>query len=347
MNQTNRPRNITRYIVIAVALVGLALMAWRTADVFVVGFGGIVIAAALQTLAQPIARHTRLSPRWSLFVVVIGLILTAVAIGWSFGSQGATQFAQLQNQLPQAAAKFTHWLQQSEIGRILVNSGRHAMSDTKTLAGVGIAAGAAIGSVTDLLLIGFLAIYFAADPVLYREGALRLLPPARRAQVRAALDDAGEALKRWLVAQGIAMITVGTLAGVSLAILGVPLSFSLGVLAGLFEFIPVVGPILSAIPGVLLAFAKGPEMAVYALVTYTAVQQLESNIIVPLVQRWTIRLPPVVGLLAVLVAWFLFGVLGVVFATPMAVVAIALVKHLYVEDTLENHAAIPAMRANS
>ncbi|HWA84609.1 MAG TPA: AI-2E family transporter, partial [Opitutus sp.] len=333
MNRSLQPRSITSYIVVALALAGLAVMIWRIGDVFVIGFGGIVLAVALRAMASPLARATRLSPRWSLTLVVVGLVLVSVAIGWFFGSQGAAQVAQLQNQLPKAGTKFIDWLQQSEMGRILVNSGRRAVDDSKTLAGVGIAAGAAISGAADALLVLFLAIYFAADPPLYREGALRLLPPTRRAQVRRALDDAGEALRKWLLAQGIAMVTVGILAGVSLALLGVPLAFSLGVLAGLFEFIPVVGPILSAVPGILLAFANGPELAIYTLITYTVVQQLESNVIVPLAQRWTMRLPPVVGLLAVLVCGFLFGMVGIVFATPMAVVVMAMVKHLYVEDT--------------
>jgi predicted PurR-regulated permease PerM len=345
VNEPLPTRTITSYIVIALSLAGLAIIVWRISDVFVIAFGSIVLAAALRAMALPLARALRISPRWGLMIVVCSLTLLAVLIGWMFGSQGATQVSELREQLPKAGAKFLAWLEQSELGRTLVESGRRATADSKMLTNVGIAAGAAIGGVADLILILFLALYFAVDPPLYREGALRLLPPSRRAQVRRALDDAGEALKKWLLAQGIAMITVGLLAGVSLALLGVPLAFSLGVLAGLLEFIPVVGPILSAIPGVLLAFAKGPEMAVYTVVTYTAVQQLESNIIVPLVQRWTIRLPPVVGLLSILVCGFLFGMMGIIFATPMAVVVVAVVKHLYVEDTLENNTPAPAAAA--
>jgi predicted PurR-regulated permease PerM len=172
--------------------------------------------------------------------------------------------------------------------------------------------------------------------MLYRNGALRLLPPVRRPQVGRALDDAGRALRKWLVAQIIVMIAVGLMSGVGLAMLGVPLALSLGLLAGLLEFIPVVGPIVSAIPGVLLAFAKGPETALYVVILYVVVQQIESNILTPLIQRWAVELPPVIALLSIVACGLLFGVMGVIFATPMAVVIMAMVQHLYVEDTLEN-----------
>jgi len=134
---------------------------------------------------------------------------------------------------------------------------------------------------------------------------------------------------------------VGTMTGVGLALIGVPLSLSLGLVAGLLEFIPVVGPILAAVPGVLLAFSAGPQSAAYAVLLYISVQQIESNILTPLVQRWAVELPPVVALLSIVAAGLVFGVMGVIFATPMAVVVMALVRHLYVEDTLEKNRPTP------
>jgi predicted PurR-regulated permease PerM len=145
------------------------------------------------------------------------------------------------------------------------------------------------------------------------------------------------------------MVAVGVMTGIGLALLRVPLSLSLGLLAGLFEFVPVVGPIAAAVPGVLLAFAAGPQTAFYVLVLYVVVQQIESNILTPLIQRWAVELPPVIALLSIVACGLLFGPMGVIFATPMAVVVMAMVQHLYVEDTLENGRAEPkrANRASS
>ena len=328
-------KTVTTYVVIAIALVALAIVVWQISDVFVVAFGGVVLAITLAALSGFVQRWTRCSERVALFTT-IGLLAVIVALcSWMFGSLAASQVTELQQRLPQAVRKVMAWLNQSEPGRMAVDAVKRSSVDSKTLSNVGLAAGALVTGTTNLLLIVFLGIYFALDPATYRDGALRLLPPGRRPQVRAALEDAGEALRQWLLAQAVAMLVVGVLTGVGLALVGVPLAFALGLIAGLLEFVPVAGPILSAIPGLLLAFVSGPETVVWALVVYVVVQQMESNIITPILQRWAVELPPAVGLLAVVACTLLFGVTGVVFATPIAVVVMALVKHLYVEDTLE------------
>lgn len=339
MNQPAKTGSVTSYILVAITLIIVAVLVWRIADVFVVAFGGIIFATVLSALALPLSRATRLSPRWSVIVVVLGLLVVGSLLGWLFGSQAAHQITELPQQLPQAAAKFEAWLQQSQVGRSIDESFRHTTIDSKTLANLGLAATAVVRGVAGLLLILFLGMHFALDPRLYRDSALRVLPPAYRQRVGSALDDAGAALQKWLMGQLIAMLSVGLLIGVSLGLLGVPLALSLGLLAALFEFIPVVGPIISAIPGVLLAFSQGPEMALYAVVIYVVMQQLESNLITPLVQRWAVQLAPAASLLAVVTFGLLFGLLGVIFATPIAVVVMVMVKHLYVEDALENGAS--------
>lgn len=336
----------TRYILIAIALIAVAAIMWLIADVFVIAFGGIVFATVLHVLIKPLQRVTGWSRRWSLVAVVLGLLVVFGLFGWLFGHQAAQQFAEMRERLPAALEKFEAWLGESKFGRAMMDTLRENGADGgKTLSSAGLAAGAVVGGIANFLLILFVGIYFAADPGLYRSGVLRLLPPARRPRVGHALEQAGGSLQKWLVAQLIVMAAVGVLTGVGLAVVGVPLSMSLGLLAGLLEFVPVVGPIASAIPGVLLAFAKGPETALYALAVYVAVQQIESNLLTPLVQRWAVELPPVVALLSIVACGLLFGVLGVIFATPIAVVVLVLVKHLYVEDALEQGAERPAPKS--
>lgn len=328
--------SVTRYILIALALVALAVLIWHIADALVIGFGAIVFATVLHAIVAPLQRATGWSRRVSLMVAVLGLIVVFSLLGWLFGAQAARQFAEMRERLPVAVEKFKAWVGESDLGKVALNGLKQSATAEQVSQRAGSVVGAIVGGFGNLLLILFAGIYFAADPRLYRNGALRLLPPARRAQVGSALDDAGSALHRWLVAQLIVMAIVGTLTGVGLAALGVPLSLSLGLIAGLLEFVPVVGPIVAAVPGVLLAFAKGPDTAFYALLVYIAVQQIESNVLTPLIQRWSVDLPPVVALLSIVACGLLFGPLGVIFATPMAVVAMAMVQHLYVEDTLEN-----------
>lgn len=334
-------KNITRHIVVAVGVLGLAAAIWTVVDAVVITFGGIVMATVLLSLSIPLARITGIARRWSLLIVIAGLTSLTGLFCWLFGNEVAHEIAQFQTQLPEAVKKLTDWLNASPAGKIVVDAVKQSGANTEALTRASAVVTALLGATGNLLLIVFMGIYFASDPVLYRDGAVRLFPLARRAQVKRALDDAGVALRKWLVAQALAMVAVGTLTGVTLGLMGVPMALSLGVLAGLLEFIPVVGPILSAVPGVLLAFSMGPQMAFYVALVYVAVQQIESNVITPLVQRWAVKLPPVLGLFAIVACGLLFGVLGVIFAMPIAVVAMVLVKNLYVKDTLEGRATDP------
>lgn len=334
VNSSDRDPRIISYILIAIGVVALVALAWLAIDVFVIMFGAIVVGTVLQAATAPVSRLTGWSHRVSLGLVILVLLVVFGLLAWMFGAQAANQFAEFRERLPQAARQVREWLESTRAGRGLVESLKEGLGD-KTATGVSFAAGALVGGVGNLLLILFAGIYFAADPDLYRRGMLRLFPPSRRGQVDRAAGEAGRALQRWLIAQLIIMLSVGVLTGVALALIGVPLAIPLGVLAGLLEFIPVIGPIIAAAPGLLLAFATSPKIGLYALITYLVVQQLESNVITPLTQRWAVQLPPVVALLSIVAGGLLFGVLGVVFATPMAVVVMVLVQKLYIEDTLE------------
>lgn len=337
MSADAKTSNVTHSILIAIALVAVATVLWLIVDALVIGFGAIVFATVLRAISEPLQRKTGWSERWSVIAAVVGLVILAALLCWLFGAQTAHEFAELRERLPAATEKFKTWLERWPAGQAAINAVKQATGNGEALSNLGSIAGAALAGVGNLLLILFAGIYFALDPKLYRNGALRLLPPARRPQVGQALDDAGTALKKWLVAQLLVMAAVGTLTGVGLALVGVPLALTLGLLMALLEFVPVIGPIAAAVPGLLLAFAKGPEVALYALLIYVAVQQVESNLITPLMQRWAVELPPVVALLSIVACGLLFGVMGVIFATPIAVVVMALVQHLYVEDTLEHH----------
>ena len=343
MTSAEQNATATRYILIAIALLAVAAILWTIADVLVIGFGAIVFAAVLRAIVEPVARVTHLSERLTLVVVVLALLALFGLLFWLFGRQAAHQFADMREQLPGAIEKARAWLEGNPIGRTILGLFQQSSEngDTFGIGKAGLALGATVGGLANLLLIIFAGVYLAADPKLYRNGALRLLPPSRRAQVGHALDDAGLALRKWLVAQIIVMVAVGLMSGIGLALLGVPLSLSLGLLAGLLEFVPVVGPIAAGIPAVLLGFTQGPETALYVLILYVAVQQIESNVLTPLIQRWAVELPPVIALLSIVAFGLLFGVMGVIFATPMAVVVMAMVQHLYVEDTLENGRAEP------
>ena len=116
---------------------------------------------------------------------------------------------------------------------------------------------------------------------------------------------------------------------------------ALGLIAGLLEFVPYVGPIVTAVPTMAVAAAEEPTKALWVAGLFLLIQQIEGNLIMPLVQQRTVDLPPVLTIFAVVAFATLFGVLGLLFATPLAVVCFVLVKKLWVRDTLDEETKLP------
>jgi predicted PurR-regulated permease PerM len=147
-------------------------------------------------------------------------------------------------------------------------------------------------------------------------------------------------MRRWLLGQLVDMATVGTLTGVGLWAIGAPSPLALGILSGLASFVPYVGPIASGALAVLVAAAQSLDLGLWTLALYLGVQQVEGHVVMPFVQRWTIALPPALGVFAVVAMGYLLGPLGIVLATPLTVVLFVLVKKLYLQDTLGERVAI-------
>lgn len=182
-----------------------------------------------------------------------------------------------------------------------------------------------------MVLIVFLSIYFAADPDLYRRGMLALLPARRRAQGAQVMDRVATVLRKWLVTQLIAMAVIGTVSTVALLLLHVKAAFALGILAGLFEFIPTVGPILSSLPAIAMAFLDSPEKAAAVIALYVAIQFLENHILIPLLMKGGMDLPPALTVLSQALLALVFGFLGLMVAVPMLATVMVLVQMLYVQ----------------
>lgn len=316
---------------IAIAL-GAGLFAlWRAADVVMIAFGGILIAVALHALALQLRRFRPLPRRLALPVAIL-LVVTALAlVAFLVGDTLVSEVGQLATQLPQAVDKLSEWLSRHGLGRALLGSfgsGEGVASSVSRIAG---AAFTTVGVVANVLAVVVLGIYFAVDPGLYRRGALRAAPPAWRGPMAATIDAAYEALRKWLGGAALAMVAVGVLTGVGLWALDVPFALSLAVIAALLEFVPFIGPIVAAVPAVLVGFAVSPQTALYVALLYLGIQQLEGYLLTPLIQRWAVSLPPAAAVLAVFLAGVLIGIPGILFAVPLFVVLRVVVEKLYIE----------------
>jgi len=328
-----------RRLFIVVAVGALVAALWALVDILLLLFGAILFAVMLHALAAPLMRVLPLGRRLALAIGGTGLLVVLVGAGLYFGPELVGEMRGVAASLPGAANRVAGYLGLGTVAD-LIRDGTAASAlgglATRVIAWSTTIAGA-LGS---LLLIVFGGIYLALDPHLYRDGLVKLVPPAVQPNVRATLDDAGEALKRWLRGQVLAMLLVGVFTGIGLWLAGVPSAFALGVIAGLAEFVPIIGPILAAIPALLIASNQDLQTVLLALAVLVVVQQVESNLITPVIADRMISIAPAVALFAVVAMGVLFGPLGLLLGFPLAIVLDIAVRRLYVKDMLGEHVQI-------
>ncbi|HET6265846.1 MAG TPA: AI-2E family transporter [Usitatibacter sp.] len=322
--------DFARYVLIALGLLALALFAAKISAVLLLVFAGIVFATAIRAASVPFARRTGLRDEWAASLVALALAIAIVGGVYFFGRQLANQAQELWAAIQGAWEKIEAGVGATPLGERVIESVKGASSDD-AMAKVAKGTFTAFGALGDLVLVAFLAAYLAVDPATYRKGVLLLVPKTARARVGEALDAAAANLRKWLVGQLGAMLFVGVVTSIGLLLAGVPLAIPLGILSGVLDFVPVIGPFVAAIPGVLIAFAEGPQVALYAVLVYIAVQFIEGHFVIPLAQKWAVSMPPALALVAIVAFGVAFGLPGVLFALPLTVVAMVLVQKLYVE----------------
>ena len=325
-----------RRILLAAMVVGILLALWQVSLVLILTFGGIVVAVALRNIAAPVGRLLRVSDRLALLITVLNL--TAIAIGflYFFGAMAGHQFAALANRLPQTLLAAKDWLNASLLGRQILGAVQSGGDPAERLLAALPWAGGILGGLGEALLMIVVGIYFAADPPVYINGLIRLVPPRRRMRAYQILNAIGDAMKNWLLGMTLDMALLGVMTFIGMWAIGVPLPFALAVLSGAAVFVPYIGPALATIPGLLLAFSVRPMLALWASLVYLLVLTIEAYVSQPMLQRWAVSLPAIFNLLAILVFAPLFGIWGAILATPLSVALWVLVQKLYIEDVLDD-----------
>lgn len=330
-------RQYAARVALFIAMAALAFFVVRLAPVLLMAFGGIVFAIALRRIAARLAERLPLGERaWVGILLVTLLVLIAVG-GMLFGQQLGDQFEQLSSTLRDSYERLQEWVKRHGLHLGFQNLEQSLLS---WVTGVG---SALWQVVSGALLIFFTMIFLSINPKNYREGLIALFPPAKHDRVDSILAEIETALWRWTIGQLFAMVVIGVLTAVVLSLLGVPLALLLGLIAGLLEFIPVIGPVVAAVPAVMVAGSESMTLALWALAAYVGIQQVESWIVTPLVERWAVALPPAVTVLAVAGFGLLFGLPGLLFATPLALVLMVLIRIVYVRDTLGGDLSKSAM----
>jgi len=195
-----------------------------------------------------------------------------------------------------------------------------------------------------MLLILFVAVFVAVDAKTYHRGLMHLFPHEARPRAGEVLTATAAMLRRWLLTQFISMLIVGAFTTVILLLLGIKAAVALGIIAGILEFIPIAGPILAAVPAVAMGFLDGPEKALYVVLAYVVIQQMESNLLYPLLMKKGLELPPVLTIVTQGVLAIVFGFIGLLVAVPMLAAVMVPIKMLYVRDVVGDDVQLPVER---
>lgn len=332
----------TRRALTVIVLAAAAFLVWELRYVFVLLFGAVVVATIIRAIAGPFKKHLHIPDGLAVAASVLVIVAVVGGTGWLIGSQISAQTEHLADALPKsvrlvdsslAGLGFNHplesWLAhlRSDNSIIVANFGGWLSSLTLVIASI--------------LILVFGGIFLAAQPRFYGIGAIKLIPPKRRQVIGEAMEESGVALRLWLKAQLVAMVAIFVLTWIGFLIIGVESALVLALIAGILEFIPYAGAIASAIPAILVALVQSPELAVWTGVMYVVVHHVEAYVLQPVVQQWAVDIPAVIMLFSLLAFGLLFGLIGVFFAAPLAVVSYVLVKRLYVVEALHTPTPIP------
>jgi predicted PurR-regulated permease PerM len=332
-----------RRVLIVGAVVVFGLLFWQLADIMLLIFGATLIGLLLSSAADSVSSNTRLPRPVALTFVILLVIAVFAVILILFGAQIGAQLVDLWQRLPGAVESFE---QRFGLGDISNWIREKAQSNTgNILFQITSWAGMMFSAVADIVLLLVAACFVAVDPGLYRRGALKLVPPEQRQRIEDTMDFSAAALRQWMAGQLLAVVLVGTITAAGLWMIGIPSPLALGLIAGVLEFVPFFGPLLAAVPPLLLAFTLGWSAIAWTFALFLVIQMLESNLITPLIQKRMVALPPVITLFAIVCFGVLFGPLGVVFATPLAVFFFVAVNELYVRQTLHEPTEVPGEKA--
>jgi len=325
---------------IVIVVAGIAAALWAMGAFLLLVFAAVVLAIGVDTLASILCRHVRLPRVVAVALVMVGIAASLAATGATVLPAVMGQLDSLWDQLIKASETARAWVAargqwperlpgdlQEEIGQL--HGGLNQL-----LTHLGTVGLTTFGALTSLVLVVVMASFLAVNPGLYRYGFLRLVPLPRRALVDATLSEAAHALRWWFLAQFASMAILGILIGAGLFFIGIEFWLSLALITALLTFIPYLGPVLAGIPVVAIGFAEGPQTGIVVLLFFLVVQNIEANILLPLIYQMTVRLAPAVTIAAQVFMGMWFGVAGFILAAPLTVVAMVLVRKLYIEAAL-------------
>jgi predicted PurR-regulated permease PerM len=345
MSTTSRepsaPRSLIRYGLIAFAITIVALWAlYQVRSTLLLIYVCVLFATGLSPLVRMIERRwpvgRRRLPRPAAILVIYGTVLGIIAaIGFAVVPPMVRQSQQFWKELPDRIDQFQRRL----VSWGLISPDTSYKDLLQQAPGSGDAVGMVlstvwgfVGGLFGLVTILLLTFYLLVESQSIFSFFVRLFPRQRRGKVSEVSALVTDKVSAWLGGQLLLGFIIGVTTGIGLALMGVPYFFVLALIAGVGEMIPIVGPLISAIPAIAVAFTVSPGLALGVAVFFLVQQQLENAVLVPKLMGQTVGLSAVTVILSLLIGGELLGLVGALLAVPTAAIVQVLFEELYLAE---------------
>ena len=280
-------------------------------------FAGLVFATLLDGGLRLLGRVLPIGRGWRLLIVVLAVTVFLLGTFYLTGVEVTQQVTQLRSTLETQASRVADWLAEqglmpktSDINGLL----KQSMGSIGRLTSW---VGTAVGAVTSLFMILIIGLFLAMDPDGYARGLQWMVPRSARDEFAVTQERVMTTLRKLLAGRLLGMAFEGVLTGIALMIGGVPMALLLGIIAGILAFIPNIGAIITGVLMVAVGFSAGTDAGFWAIGTYLVVQTFDGYVVVPMVAKRTVDLPPALTLSTQIMASALFGIMGLALADPM------------------------------
>ncbi len=327
-------QTFTERVFIVAAVVVALIAAWAGRHILLILFAAALLAILLRGSAAELSKHTPLPVTAAIAVVACAVVVLVGSFGWFVIPRLSEEVRQLGEMVPKSAEAIDRAGQRLGLGAGLLERLREGVGASgagRLASGLGGVAAGAAAFLSDLVLLAAIGLFLALAPRTYKRDLVALAPSGRKQWAKAKIDLLGDTLWRWLLGQFVASAAVAVCVGVGLVALGVPLALLLAVIAGFFNIIPFFGPLISAVPAVLIALTVDPLTALWVGLLFLAVQFAEGYFLHPLIMKRAVSLPPVVTIVSVSVFGAWFGIMGLFLGMPLAVAASVLVRRTETE----------------
>ncbi len=318
----------------AVAVLGVAAVAallWQLRPVLLLLFAAMLVAIILDGAARLIQQRLQVHRIVALIASALLTFGSFFGIVWLFGAELSSQINQLVALIPGGWENLSERLGEERLNALverMTPSGSNIFSIVQAILSF------VSGMLTATLLAMLGGMFLATQPETYRKGFLLLLPSAWEERAEQTVHAIGVALRRFMAGQVVSMVFVGVTIFIGLRMIGAPSPLALAVIAAILGFIPVIGPLMAAAPGVLVGLTMGGDAIWQVILVYFIVQQIDGNLVNAIVMRHSVKIPPAVTMFALFGIGITFGPAGLILGGPITVLIFVLVRKLWIEGRL-------------